>query len=149
MAKFSSDEALAVVTVQQLVNDWAYDLDFHGNANVGGLVTDDVAYNVSGALRQGRAAVEAFYADRRERLKSSGQSLPVVRHVNTNFRTTFVNHGEVEVTFSLVYFSTEVPGFNPADVIAVADVWMTCRRGRDGDWKIAKFDSTQPLKRPS
>jgi SnoaL-like domain len=149
MAKFSSDEALAVVSVQQLVNDWAYDLDFNGNANVGGLVTADVTYNVAGALRQGRAAVEAFYADRREKLKSAGQPQPVIRHVNTNFRTTFVGLSEVELTFSLVFFSTEVPGFNPADVIAVADVWMTCRRGSDGDWKIAKFDSAQPLKRPS
>lgn len=149
MAKFSSDEALAVVSIQQLINDWAYDLDFHGNLHVGRVVTDDVAYNVGGALRKGRAAVETFYAERRERLKRSGQSDVVMRHVNTNFRASFVSPDEAEVTFTLVFWTTEVPGFNPADVIAVADVWMTCRRGKDGDWKIAKFDSTQPLKRPT
>lgn len=149
MAKFSSDEALAVVAVQQLINDWAYDLDFHANLHVGNVVTDDVAYNVGGALRQGRAAVEGFYADRREKLKNSADSNPVIRHINTNFRTSFVSRDEVKVTFSLLFYSTEVKGFNPTDVIAVADVWMTCRRGSDGDWKIAKFDSTQPLKRQS
>jgi SnoaL-like domain len=133
--------------VQQLINDWAYDLDFHDNINVGKVITDDVSYNVGGAVRKGRAAVEAFYAERREKIKSSGGPRPTIRHVNTNFRTSFVSPSEVTVTFSLVYWTNEVPGLNPADVVAVADVWMTCRRGSDGDWKIAKFDSTQPLKR--
>lgn len=147
MAKFDMEQTMAVVAVQQLINDWAYDLDFHDNANVGRVITDDVSYNVGGALREGRAAVEAFYGSRRETLKASTGSRPVMRHVNTNFRTSFVSADEVSVTFSLVFWTTEVPGLNPTDVVAVADVWMTCRRGTDGDWKIAKFDSSQPLKR--
>jgi SnoaL-like domain len=146
MAKFDLEQTMAVVAVQQLINDWAHDLDFHDNANVGEVVTDDVSYNVGGALRQGRAAVEAFYAARRETLRTSSKR-PVMRHVNTNFRTTFVSSDEVLVTFTLVFWTTEVPNLNPADVVAVADVRMTCRRCSDGHWRIAKFDSEQPLKR--
>jgi hypothetical protein len=147
MAKFSMEETMAVVAAQQVINDWAYDLDFHGNAHVGNFITDDISYNVGGSVRQGRAAVEAFYAGRREQIKAKGGPAPVMRHVNTNFRASSVSADEVSVTFSLVFWSTEVPGLNPADVVAVADVWMTVRRGKDGDWKISKFDSTQPLKR--
>ena len=147
MAKFNIEETVARAAIEQLVNDWAYDLDFHGNAHVGSLVTEDVVYNVAGAARLGRAAVEAFYAERHQFLKNSGKPYPVMRHINTNFRTSFVSPDEAETFFELIFWTTEVEGFNPADIIAVADVWMTMRRGSDGDWKIAKFDSTQPLKR--
>jgi ketosteroid isomerase-like protein len=147
MAKFDMEQTMAIAAVQQLINDWAYDLDFHDNDNIGGLVTDDISYNVGGAVRQGRAAVEAFYTARRETLDATGTPRPVMRHVNTNFRTSFVSANEVLVTFSLVYWTTETPELNPTDVVAVADVWMTCRRGSDGDWKIAKFDSTRSLTR--
>ena len=148
MAKFSPDEALSVIAVQQVINDWAYDLDFYGNEHVGGLITEDVSYNVAGSVKQGRAAVVGFYADRRRDLQAKfGDAQPVMRHINTNFRCKFARPDQAEVTFHLVFWTTEVPGFNPADIIAVADVQMTIRRGSDGDWKIAHFDSTQPLKR--
>lgn len=144
MAKFTTEQATAAVAIQQLINDWAYDLDFHDNIHVGDVITDDVSYNVGGTVRKGKAEVEAFDAARREKIKNNR---PTIRHINTNFRVTFKTADEAEVFFELVFWSTEVPGLNPADVVAVADVWMTCRRSKDGDWRICKFDSTQPLKR--
>ena len=61
--------------------------------------------------------------------------------------TSCVSADEVTITFSLLWWTTDFPNHNPADVAAVADVWMNCRHGKDGDWKISKFDSVQPLKR--
>ena len=54
MAKFDMEQTMAVVAVQQLINDWAYDLDSHENANVGKVITDDVSFSMSeGLLREG------------------------------------------------------------------------------------------------
>ena len=147
MAKFDMEQTMAVVAVQQLLGDWVYELDFNNGTNIGNFVTDDVVYNVGGSPREGRAAVQAFYDDFFKQLTADGGPRPVLRHVNTNFRTSFLSADEVSVTFSLIFWSTAVPGLNPADVVAVADVWATCRRGSDGDWKIFRFDSTQPLRR--
>lgn len=144
MAKFTTEQATAAVAIQQLINDWAYDLDFNDNVNVGDVITDDVVYNVGGTARKGKKEVEAFYAARREKIKGNR---PTIRHINTNFRVTFKAADQAEVFFELVFWSTEVPGLNPADVVAVADVWMKVRVEKDGHWRIYDFDSTQPLKR--
>ncbi len=149
MAKFTVQQAADVLAVQQVINDWAYDLDLHNNEHVGDVITDDISYNIAGALRSGKAAVEAFYGERREMLAAKGGTPPVMRHINSNFRVSFNTPDHVSVTFFLVFFSTEVVGFDPADVIAVADVWMDCKRDAEGEWRISKFDSMQPLIRKS
>ncbi len=59
----------------------------------------------------------------------------------------FKSATEASVTFHLAFWTTEIKGYNPADVIAIADVMMDVQADADGDWKISKFDSGQPLKR--
>jgi hypothetical protein len=147
MAKFDAEQTIAVASITQLLNDWAYELDINHNKNVRKNVTDDCEYNVAGSVKKGVAAVEGFYADRVKSITGAGKPMPTVRHINSNYRFEFVSKDEVKTTFNLIYWANDIPGLNPADVVAVADVWMTCRRGADGDWKISKFDSTQPLKR--
>ena len=48
MAKFSMDQARAVVEVQQLINDWADELDIHNGLHMPSLVTEDCTYTVGG-----------------------------------------------------------------------------------------------------
>jgi len=149
VAKFNMEQALAVVEVQQLINDWAQDLDIHNGLHVSGLVTEDCTYLVGGVPRQGRAAVEKFYQERLERLSAQPQSPPTQRHTLSNLRVSFRDLDQVSITFSLVYFTTAgmASGLNHADPAAVADVRMDCRRDDDGQWQIAKFDSNQTFRR--
>lgn len=149
VAKFTLEQAVASAEVQQLINDWAHELDVNNGLHISGLVTQDCLYTVGGALREGRAAVEKFYQERLERLSARPEGVPTQRHTLSNLRTSFRSPGEVSITFSLVYFTTAgmASGLNHADPAAVADVRMDCRRDGDGEWRIAKFDSNQTFRR--
>ena len=58
MAKFTMEEAQAVVCIQQLVHDWANELDVHnGLQDMADIITDDCVYLVGGAERRSRAEV--------------------------------------------------------------------------------------------
>jgi len=149
VAKFNMEQALTVATVQQLIGDWAHELDVHNGLHISNLVTEDCLYTVGGAPRQGRAAVERFYRERLERLSARPEGVPTQRHTLSNLRVSFRTANEVSITFSLVYFTTAgmASGLNHADPAAVADVRMDCRRDDDGQWLIAMFDSNQTFRR--
>lgn len=149
VAKFNMEQALTVAEVQQLINDWAHELDVHNGLHISGLVTEDCIYIVGGAPRQGRAGVEKFYQERLERLSARPEGVPTQRHTLSNLRTSFRSTDEVSITFTLIYFTTAgmASGLNHADPAAVADVRMDCRRDDDGHWRIAKFDSNQTFRR--
>lgn len=148
MAKFTLDETIAVASIQQLVNDWAFDLDQHNGLNIGALITDDCEYAVGPTIVKGRSAVEKNYVDRLARLSSSPEGVPTLRHLISNLRVQFLEPHKVSITFSLAFFTTAGRGaVEHADVGAVADVRMNCTRSADGDWRISKFDSNQTFRR--
>jgi hypothetical protein len=149
LAKFTLEQSVAVAAVQQLINDWAYELDVNNGMNISGLVTEDCTYILGGNPRQGRAAVAQFYKERLERLAAQPTGVPTQRHTLSNLRVSFRAAGEVGITFTLVYFTTAgmTSGLNHADPAAVADVRMDCRADADGEWRIARFDSNQTFKR--
>src|SRR5258706_11768253 len=70
VAKFDMEQALAVAAIQQLISEWATELDVHNGLHISGLVTEDCSYTVGGTARQGRAAVEKFYQERLARLSA-------------------------------------------------------------------------------
>jgi uncharacterized protein (TIGR02246 family) len=149
VTKISMEQALVITQVQQLINDWARELDINNGLQIADLVTGDCVYVVGGATRQGRTAVEKFYQERLVRLSAQPTGVPTQRHTLSNLRVSFNNAGEVSITFTLVYFTTAgmTSGLNHADPAAVADVRMDCRREDDGHWRISKFDSNQTFKR--
>lgn len=149
MAKFTLEQALVVTEVQQLINDWAGELDVNNGLQIAALVTEDCVYNVGGNEHRGRPAVSKFYQDRLARLSALPQGVPTQRHTLSNLRVEFRASDEVSITFSLVYFTTAgmASGLNHADPAAVADVRMNCRRDSDEEWRIAKFDSNQTFRR--
>jgi ketosteroid isomerase-like protein len=149
VANIKLEQALVIASVEQLINDWAHDLDIDNGLHVPGLVTEDCTYVVGGTPRQGRAAVEQFYRERLARLSAQPTGVPTQRHILSNLRVSFKSLTDVSITFSLVYFTTAgmASGLNHADPAAVADVRMDCRQDGDGEWRIAKFDSNQTFRR--
>ena len=149
MAKFTLEQAPAVLAIQQVINEWAIELDTHNGANIAQYVTEDCRYHFGPTVRNGRAEITQHYADRLARLSATEEGVPIHRHVLGNFIVNFKNADEAAVTFSLIYFSTlgQTKGTEHADPAAVADVRMECRRDADGEWLIAMFDSGQSFRR--
>jgi SnoaL-like domain len=146
MAKFDLEQAIAWVAIQQLVNDWGYELDVNNGLNIADLVTDACSYTVRGVARTSRMEVAAFY---KTRIGEFPDGPPVQRHAQTNLRVQFKTADEASITFTLIYFTMAMvaAGADPADPTAVADVVMDVRRCDDGHWRISMFDSAQSLVR--
>ena len=144
MAKFTPEQAVAVVEIQQLINEWSYELDGPNGVNIASLITEDCSYTVRGGARVGREAVVQFYKERLETLGATPEGVPVHRHMLSNLRVKFSSANEASIGFSLIYFSTagQKSHTKHADPASTADVRMEVRRGADGEWLIAKFDST-------
>ncbi len=149
VANVTMEQSLVIASVQQLINDWAYELDVNNGLHIAGLVTEDCKYVVGGVPREGRAGVEKFYRDRLERLSAQPDGVPTQRHMLSNLRVSFRSATEVSITFSLLYFTTAgmTSGLNHADPAATADVRMDCRQESDSHWRISAFDSNQTFKR--
>ena len=149
MAKFTAEQAHAVVEIQQLINDWGYELDLNNGQTIADLVTEDCVYVVGGAPREGRAGVVRFYAERLTRLGATPVGVPTHRHALSNLRVSFRAAHEASITVNLIYFSTlgVSSGTDHADPASYADVRMDCRREADGHWRIARFDSNQAFRR--
>jgi ketosteroid isomerase-like protein len=149
VARFTAEQAHAVVEIQQLINDWGYELDVHNGQRIADLVTEDCTYAVRGGGREGRAAVVQFYADRLAQLAATKEGVPEHRHALSNLRVSFHSISEASITFNLTYFSTMsmASGADHADPAAYADVRMVCRRDADEHWRIRKFDSNQVFRR--
>lgn len=144
MAKFTPEQAVAVIEIQQLINEWSFELDVDNGINIASLITEDCSYLVRGGVRTSRAAVVQFYKERLETLGATPDGVPTHRHMLANLRVKFNSANEASIGFSLIYFSTAgvKAGTKHADPASTADVRMEVRRGADGEWLIAKFDST-------
>jgi len=150
MAKFTPEQAAAVIAVKQVVYEWGDFLDIHDGIGIedAGILADDVRYFVGGEWREGRAAVAGFYRERKAKLEAAGGA-PVMRHIITSLRVSFDGETRAKVGYLLVFFAkTGTPPFDGyCDPLAVADVRMECSRDADGDWTISLFDSGQIFRR--
>jgi uncharacterized protein (TIGR02246 family) len=146
MAKFDNGQTMAWVAIQQLINDWGYELDVNNGLQIADLVTEQCSYTVRAVERKSREEVAAFYKDR---IAEFPDGPPVQRHAQTNLRVQFSSADEAAITFTLVYFTMAMvaAGADPADPTAVADVRMNVKRCDDGHWRISLFDSAQSLVR--
>ena len=150
MAKFTTDEAAAVLAIQQVINEWGEELDQHDGLKMlaADVLTDDCRYFVGGEWREGRDAAAKFYIERKARLEAAGGA-PVMRHIMSNYRVSLLAPGQAKAGFLLLFFAKagEPPFVGYCDPLAVADVRMECRLDADGHWRIASFDSGQIFQR--
>jgi hypothetical protein len=150
MASFTLEQTVAVAAIQQVINEWGNELDQNDGLTMveTDCLTADCRYFVGGEWREGRDATAAFYQERKTRLESQGGA-PVMRHINSNYRVSFVSETHAKVGFLLLFFAkVGTPPFTDyCDPLAVADVRMECRCDSDGQWRIAMFDSGQIFRR--
>ncbi|PEQ13133.1 hypothetical protein B2G71_09750 [Novosphingobium sp. PC22D] len=149
MAKFSMQEVASVAEIQQLINDWVYELDFNHGLSMDTIVTEDCVYTMHSGTRTGRDAIVEAYRQRAERLTAGGEAMPPMRHLNANLRVEFRDPDHAAITFGMAFYTAEgnPAGARHTDASAIADVWMECRREDDGHWRISRFESDQPFVR--
>jgi hypothetical protein len=143
MAKFEASQVADVLAINQLVNEWATELDINNGVTMADLLTGDCAYTVRGVPRHGPAEVVTFYEGRKAELAATEAGVPVHRHALSNLRVTFTGTDSAKMEFGLIYFTEVVLGMGAdvADPFSFADVSMDARRCADGHWRIARFDS--------
>ncbi len=144
MAKLDQQTAVSAVMIQHLIADWCHQLDAKNCTDVSMLCTEDCVYMLAGKPHQGHAAIEAFYAARNERVRTQQKDgIRTQRHTVSNFRFDFRSDDDASVAYTLVNYSAEGPAPAPNLVgpTIIADVVMDVRRGVDGAWLIARFDS--------
>jgi hypothetical protein len=141
MAKFTPETALAALELQQLVADWCHELDFNGGLDVTRLFTEDCVVEAGKISYKGHAAMQKFYADRAERIRTEQKDgVRTSRHLGLNLRYTFAGADRASVSFLIMNFSGSggPPIFDTIPSI-VTDVRFECRREADGRWRIAEF----------
>ncbi len=150
MARFTLEQTVAIAAINQVINEWATELDVdNGLGRMDQIVTDDITYMLGGVAKQGLAEVVQFYKDRSARLGATAEGVPIHRHALSNLRVSFTSATSADIGFSLIYFSTlgNSKGTDHADPAAFADVVMKVRADADGEWRICFFDSGQSFRR--
>ena len=146
MPKFSADQVAGVLAIKQAIYEWGDELDIHNGMSMKArdCLTGDVQYFVGGEWRNGIDAVMGFYEGRMAAQKEAG-AIMCMRHFITNLKVSFVSETEAKADFLLLFFAKpgDPPFTDGCDPLATADVWMECRKGSDGAWRISKFDSKQ------
>lgn len=143
MPRFTPAQIHSIVEINQLISDWAVEMDITNGTGMAELLTDDVNYTVRGVARVGREEVTKFYEGRLAELGATPAGVPVHRHALCNLRVKFGSDDDAAITFSLIYFTEVVKGLGAdcADPFSYADVQMDVRRCADDIWRIARFDS--------
>lgn len=153
MRKFTADQMLAAFELQQMLYDFAYELD-HGAKDVGRFYAEDGAFRTGGINVEGRAGVQAFYDKRNENVKKyqkGGERTG--RHIFTNVRVVFdeADAGAEPARATIHFTNINYAGEGPAPVqglgspSAIADGVMECRREADGQWRFTLFAPKQAL----
>jgi ketosteroid isomerase-like protein len=145
MPKFDQQSAVAAMELHQLIAEWADELDANGGLTMPRLCTEDCNYLVGGTSYRGHAAVQKFYADRGERVRTQQKDgVRTQRHTVTNLQIGFTAADEADLKFLLVNYSAEgkAPAMNLVGPTIIADCRMQARREADGAWRISLFDSS-------
>jgi len=146
MAKYSLEEAAAVLAIKQVIYEWGDELDLNNGETIleRNCLTSDVEYFVGGEWRHGIAAVKAFYDGRVAAQRAAG-AVMYMRHFITNVKVSFTGERTAKAEFLLIFHAKpgEPPFVGPNEPLAPADVWMECSCDHSGDWRISRFDSRQ------
>jgi ketosteroid isomerase-like protein len=142
MNNLSSDAALVTLQLQQLLMEFAHEVDLNNGQGIGNFYTEDGSFLVGDFTYRGREAVKGFYRDRLERVKKEEKDgARTGRHTFVNMRSD-VKDKDNAILYSIsVHYSGggKPPVPNLTGPTTIADVRMICRREGDGRWRIVEF----------
>jgi len=147
MRKFDQETAVIAIELQQIVAEFAHDLDFNDCRGIADFYAEDGTFAVGDYTHKGRAAIRKFYADRNERVRAQHKDgIRVSAHTFVNMRVTAEDKNNATVSFTNVNYAGEghPPVRGTISPAMVTDCRMVFRREPDGIWRITSF-SGKPL----
>ena len=151
MRKFTADQMLTAFELEQMLYDFAHEIDHNGAQDVGRFYTEDGAFRTGGVNIQGRPALQGFYNNRNAAVKQHQKGGERTgRHVFTNVRVVFdaADANKATLTFTNINYAGEGPA--PVNVgqmspSAIADGLFECARQPNGHWLFTLFAPKQAL----
>ena len=147
MPRFTAETAVIALELQQIVAEFANDLDFNDGLNICDFYAEDGEFAVGDFSYKGHAAIRQFYADRKERmLPQLKDGIRVAAHTFLNVRVSVESAGTAVVHFTNVNYGGEgkPPQLGTISPAMVTACRMDFRREGDGEWRIMRF-SGSPL----
>lgn len=147
MPRFTPETAVIALELQQLVAEFANDLDFNDGLNIWSFYAEDGEFAVGDFTYKGQAAIRKFYSDRKERmLPSLKDGIRVAAHTFLNLRVAVEGRDRGVVHFTNVNYGGEgkPPQLGTITPAMVTACRMDFRREADGEWRITRF-SGSPL----
>ena len=144
MTNLIPETALIVMQLQQLLMEFAHELDFNSGLNMGEFYTEDGTFILRDCVYRGRGAIIKFYKDNAARvIAEEKDGVRTERHSFVNIRASVEDSNHATLHFISLNYSAggrpPVPSLTgPRSVI---DCQMKCRRGTDGRWCIAEFSN--------
>ena len=125
-----------IAMLRQNAIDYWYRVDHEGGAGVSEMFVEHGVFHAGpGAPLVGRAAIEAFYAWRRERGERTS------RHIVTNFHAAFDGERKARTTCIMILYGTDgTPPHQGTGAAMIADMIDDCVKSDDGRWRYAKRD---------
>ena len=145
MRTFNQQSAIVAIELQQLVAEFAYEVDTNGSRNITQYYAEDGVFAVGDFTRKGHAEIDQFYADGAAKAKALCKDGIRIRwHTFVNFRYDITDDDNATIHFTNVHYTGEgaTPVMGPISPAMVTDCRMTCRREADGLWRITLFDGT-------
>jgi hypothetical protein len=147
MSKFTQETAIIALELQQILAEFAHDLDFNNCLGIADFYAEDGAFAVGDFTHKGRAAIRKFYEDRNVRVRAQHKDgVRVAAHTFLNVRVVVHDTTNATLHFTNVNYAGEghapVRGtISPAMITACQ---MVFRREADDHWRITSF-SGKPL----
>lgn len=142
MPRFDAQSAATALELQQLVLDFAHEIDSNNGLDIARFYTADGVFFVGDTPYKGHEAIKKFYADRLTRIP--GQHKDGVRvgcHTFLNLRVEIQDREHGTVYFTNVSYAGE--GHPPVRTTITPAMVTTCRMDfrleADGEWRIAAF----------
>ena len=145
MRKFDQQSAIIAIELQQMLMEFALELDTNNGLNITEFYTADGGFAVGDFVHKGHTAIRKFYTDRLERARTTAKDgIRVSAHTFNNFRVSIQDPNNATIYFVNVNFGGEGPPpiVGPLAPAMVTNCSMVCRREADGIWRITWFGGT-------
>lgn len=131
-----ADRLHEIAQLRQNAIDYWFRVDHEGGAGVSEMFVEGGVFHAGpGAPLVGRAAIEGFYAWRRERGERTS------RHIIANFHAAFAGERNARTCCVMLLYGTDgLPPHEGTGAAMVADMVDDCVKGDDGLWRYAKRD---------
>jgi hypothetical protein len=142
MSKFNAETAVIAIELQQIVSEFAHEIDTNGGLNIAAFYAADGEFSVGDYTHKGHAAINKFYADRAARIPPLHKDgIRVSVHTFVNMRVQVEDKNNATVFFTNVNYAGEghPPVMGTISPAMVTDCRMVFRREADDHWRIVLF----------